>query len=256
MDDSQSRASTRERLLAAGREMVLERFEEDASPADALAHLTPASVAQRAGVSRGSLYHYWGDAALGETGTDDADTPFRRFLEELAGQLWGSATGFEDMLLAALALPDNLSDVILALTAGEVARRTSGRPAASWRATVTMGMHGADLSEDVVASTVSVTRLYEAVLPRLGRRMRAPLRTYDLAQTIGCLADGMILNELLVPGSTTAPVDWTPSVEPTVAVEAWNLFAIAVESVALNMTEPIPEDEGPRRAPGERRDAT
>jgi AcrR family transcriptional regulator len=128
MVEREGRQSTREKLLTAAREMVLERFAGDTSPADALSYLTPAAVAERAQVSRGSLYHYWGDdRSTGDrAASTDAATPFRRFLDELAESLWDTSTGLEDLTLVALSLPPNVSDVVLALTAFEVIRRTAG----------------------------------------------------------------------------------------------------------------------------------
>ena len=249
MVEREGRQSTREKLLTAARDMVLERFAGDTSPADALSYLTPAAVAERAQVSRGSLYHYWGDAAERSTGdpaaSTDAATPFRRFLNELAESLWDTSTGLEDLTLVALSLPPNVSDVVLALTAFEVIRRTAGPAEASWRATLAMTAHHAEVTDEVRASTERMARVYEAMLPRLGLRLRAPLTSTDLAQTLGSLSDGMILNEMFDAGSVTRPIDWDPRLRPEGADIPWTLYAIAVEGVVWNMTEPVPDPAPP-----------
>ena len=78
-----------------------------------------------------------------------------------------------------------------------------------------------------------------------------------MAQMLGSIADGMILNEVLVPGSNSAPVDWDPAVAPEATDTRWTLFAIAVESVVRNVTEPIdPTCGGSRTDRGQRTESS
>ncbi|CAN5414491.1 hypothetical protein BH10ACT3_BH10ACT3_09310 [soil metagenome] len=229
-----SQASTRAQLLNSARELVLERFRNGVAPHHALAYLTPAAVAQHAGLSRGTIYHYWG----GHESTSD-DRPFERFLAEVAEMLWEESVDIEDLDLLSSLLPDNMSDLILELTAFEIARLSAGDGAVMFRASATMALHGVDLSRHFAVSIDQLAVLYQVGLARLGRKVRAPLETRDVAQTVASLTAGTLLNDLFDPGSAARSINWTPSVPQTSSDKVWTLFAIAVEAVLLNMSEPI-----------------
>ncbi len=65
---SASRAElSKERLVDAAVEMVVEHYDGALDLRDVFSYMTPGSVATRAGLSRALLYHHWGD---GDEGVD------------------------------------------------------------------------------------------------------------------------------------------------------------------------------------------
>jgi len=225
--------SAREQLLASARTLVLERFRDGVAPHHALAYLTPATVASHAGVSRGTIYHHWGQGD-----GDGYDRPFERFLAEVATTFWEDSVAVEDLDSLAALLPDNLTDLVLELTAFELERLTDGHDAAMFRASTTMALHGVDLSLRFRGSVEQLATLYAAGLTRLERRMRAPLSTLDLARAMASLTGGMLLDDLLDPGQAARPIEWSGQVPRATSERSWTLFAVAAESLLLNMTEP------------------
>jgi AcrR family transcriptional regulator len=226
--------STRQQLLDSARALVLERFREGVAPHHALAYLTPAAVAARAGVSRGTIYHYWGSSSQ-----DGDDRPFERFLAEVAQLLYDDSVDVEDLDLLASVLPDNLTDLILELCGFELARLSNGDDAAMFRASTTMALHGVDLSPQYRGSIDQLAVVYDLGLARLGRRVRAPLTTRDLAQAIASLTGGMLLEELFDPGGATREIDWEGSVPRVASERSWTTYSIAVEALVLHLTEPV-----------------
>lgn len=236
--------SAREQLLASARSLVLERFGAGVAPHHALAYLTPATVAAHAGVSRGTIYHHWGQG-------DGDDRPFERFLAEVATSFWEDSVAVDDLDALAALLPDNLSDLVLELTAFELERLTAGDGAAMFRASTTMALHGVDLSERFQGSVEQLSTLYAAGLTRLGRRLREPLTALDLARAMASLTGGMLLADLLDPGQATRPIEWSGHVPAATSERAWTIFAVAAESLLLNMTEPnMTEPGGTAPPPG------
>ncbi|MHB1139147.1 MAG: TetR/AcrR family transcriptional regulator [Microthrixaceae bacterium] len=227
--------SAREQLLASARQLVLARFREGVAPHHALAYLTPAAVAAHAGVSRGTIYHHWG----GDTGEDGYDRPFERFLAEVAQMFWTDAVAVDDIELLAEALPDNLTDMILELTAFELDRLSRGEDAAMFRASTTMVLHGVDLAAQFRDSIDQLALLYGLGLRRIGRQVRAPLTNEHFARAMAALAAGMLLEELHLPGSAAQTVEWCGEVPRSTSERPWTLFAVVAEGVALHMTEPV-----------------
>ncbi len=229
--------TAREQLLASARALVLARFREGVAPHHALAYLTPAAVAARAGVSRGTIYHHWGGGAAGD---DGFDRPFERFLAEVARSFWDDSVAIEDLEALAETLPDNLTDLILELTAFELDRLRDGDGAAMFRASTTMALHGVDLSPQFRGSLEQLAALYRVGLRRVGRRVRAPLTDLDLARAMASLIGGMLIDELYDPGSAARPLDWAGAVPRGVSERPWTIFAVAAEGLLLNMTEALP----------------
>ncbi len=235
MADSTPTSATRQALLDAARELVLERFAAGAVCSDAMAYLTPAAVAQRAGVSRSTIYHYWG------VGTDDAEgddgsRPFERFLTELAGRFWGDSIDLEDVDLLASALPDHLVDLILETSAFEFDRLRHGSDSVMFRVSTIMVLHGADLSSQFRESVELLAGTYDRVLPRIGRRVRPPLTTQDLARSIAMLTAGSVIVDLHDPGSVSEEVPW-PHGSPRESNQAWTHYSIAVQALMEHLTE-------------------
>jgi AcrR family transcriptional regulator len=235
--------STRDRLLGAAKEMVLDRFEQGSSPADAMAFLTPAAVAERAGASRGSIYHHWGDTPEGEEPIDEK--PFRRFLDELAEEFWEDTVEVEELAIVAAGLPGDENDFVRELARFEMLRLTApGGDLAAWKASTVMAIFGADYVEPFRRTTGALARLYGAILGRHGRRMRDPLDAEQLARAIAMLTDGMVISDLLEPGEVARPVRMPRDDHD------WTLFGLAARAIVDGMTEKIPGEGGPRRASG------
>lgn len=228
---------TRRVLLEAAKQLVLERFADGVVRSDAMAYLTPAAVAARAGLSRSTIYHYWGDGADDAT-SGDTSKPFDRFLTQLADEFWGDSIDVEDLDLLASALPDDLTDLILETSAFEFGRLRDGPDSVMFRVSTIMVLHGADLSTQFRTSIEDLARTYDNVLPRIGRRVRAPLSTRDLARSIAMLTAGAVIIDLHDPGSVSESVRWQHGT-PQLSTLEWNHFSIAAQALMLGLTDPI-----------------
>ncbi len=227
-------ATTRQALLDAARELVLERFTDGVAGSDAMAYLTPAAVAERAGVSRSTIYHYWGDEV--DVARSETSKPFDRFLAELADQFWGASIDIEDLDLLAASLPDDLHDLILETSGFEFERLRHGSDSVMFRVSTIMVLHGADLSTQFRESVEALAYSYDRVLPRIGRRVRAPLSTQDLARSIAMLTAGSVIIDLHDPGSVSEEVRWPHGV-PRESARSWDHFSIAAQAIMLHLTE-------------------
>jgi len=228
--------TTREQLLASGRALVLEQFGEGAAPHRALAYLSPALVADHAGLSRGTIYHHWG----AEDDEGAAERPFDRYCAEVAQLVWSESVAIDDIDLLASLLPDDVSEVILELAAFELERLTRGDDAAMFRASTAMALHGVDLSTQFRSSVDRLAEIYQVVMVRVGRRVLAPLTVRDLAQAVAALTAGFAVTELFDPGSGTRTVAWEPASPGCSSDREWTLFAVAAEAIMLQLTEPLP----------------
>jgi len=230
---------SRDRLVRAAVELILEHHAETPDPRDVFAFLTPGAVAARAGVSRGLIYHHWG-AASGEAGSsgETESEPFSRFLAAVTEQLWLEVAVPEDLADLADLLPDNLSDVVVALSTFEQARLT-GPDRALARAILALSLYGVSSPADTGRSVDRLARLYERLFVKLGRETVPPLTTEDVAFTVMCLLDGFTVNEPAMPETVFRRHDWQPAIEPATPDLDWTLIAIAVEAIALRMTRPV-----------------
>jgi len=236
MSRSGANSTTRQALLDAAKELVLERYASGVAGSDAMAYLTPAEVSARAGVSRASIYHYWGDTADGGTALD-TPKPFDRFLEELADLFWSATLDVEDLDLISASLPDDLTDLILETSAFEFDRLRHGPDSVMFRISTVMVLHGADLSTQFRSSVDLLAHSYDHVLPRIGRRVRPPLSTRDLARSIAMLTAGSVITDMHDPGSVSEEVPW-PHGPAVTSTRAWNHFSIAAQAIMLHLTEP------------------
>ena len=214
-------------------ELVLEHFRGDTNLRDVYDYLTPRAVAQRAGLSRGLIYHYWGDP------DDDGGAAVERFLADVSAQLWMQSASTTQLTDAAESIPDRLSDVVLALTAYEMGRIT-GEGRALMQASQAMTLNGnwpdAD-AEDVVAR---LTRLYSLLGEKVGREPVPPLTFEDIAVAMSAVLEGFGLIHNVHPERSTREFEWTSRTdEPSDPDARWGLFAIVVEGVVVNMTRPV-----------------
>lgn len=225
--------SSRERLLEAAVDLVLEHFRGDTRLRDVYDYLTPRSVAQRAGLSRGLIYHYWGDP------DEDNSEAVERFLGDVSARLWLQSASTDRLTGAADLIPDRLSDVLLALTAYEMSRIT-GPERALMQASQAMTLNGNWPESDADEIVERLTRLYELLGAKVGVEPVPPLTFSDIAVAMSAVLEGFGLIHNVHPERTTREFEWTSRSGPASDPDArWGLFAITVEGVVLNMTRPI-----------------
>lgn len=226
-------SGSRERLLDAAMELVLEHFRGDTALRDVYDYLTPRAVAQRAGLSRGLIYHYWGDA------DDDGSAAVERFLGDVSARLWGESASTERLTEAAGLIPDRVSDVVLALTAYEMSRIT-GPDRALMQASQAMTLNGNWPEYDAEDVVARLTALYSLLGEKVGREPVPPLGWEDIAVAMSAVLEGFGLIHNVHPERTTREFEWTSRTdEPTDPDAKWGLFSITVEGVVANMTRPV-----------------
>ena len=227
------RSGSRERLLDAALELVLEHFRGDTDLRDVYDYLTPRSVAQRAGLSRGLIYHYWGDP------DGDGSAAVERFLREVSARLWLRSASTDRLTEAAEFIPDRLSDVVLALTAYEM-HRITGPDRALTQASQAMTLNGNWPEYDAEDVVARLTRLYSALGAKVGREPVPPLTFEDVAVAMSAVLEGFALIHNVHPARTTREFEWTSRIdEPSDQDARWGLFSIVVEGVVANMTRPV-----------------
>lgn len=227
---------SRDRLVDAAVELVVEHHRAGTGLREVFAYLTPGAVAERAGLSRALIYHHWGDTEQG-TGT------FEAFLVEVADRVWELPAVPEELEELAELLPANLSDFVVTLSEHELDRAV-GPDAALFRAGQAITLHGAVPHNGGPETIRRLGLLYEALGARLGRRPVPPLTHEDLARTISSVLEGFALNHNVLPDMVGQRVPWHPATPPEQVGSDWTLLSIAVEAILLRMTEPVP---GPDR---------
>jgi len=228
-------SDSRERLIAAARELALEHFESASGLRDAFSYLTPGSVAKRARLSRGLIYHYWGDADA------DGSQAFDRFLEDVADRLWLESAVPDELSDLADLLPDELDDVVLALTAAELDRYT-GAGRAVLRASQALTLHGASPEGAPQRLLRQIAELYRVLGDKVGLEPIPPLTYEDVAFVVLSMFEGygLFQNVLLDHALRTVPWDpaaaRTPDGAPAEGDGEWPVLAIAVRGVVRSMT--------------------
>lgn len=226
---------SRRRLVEAAVEMVFEHHAADVDIRDVYDYLTPRLVADRAGVSRGMIYHHWGTAGGDEGGAVD------RFLEEVAASICSRTAGAGDIVEAADLLPDTLSDVVLAFCAYEMDRMT-GDGRAAMQATQAMTLSGTWPPGEVEIVRSKSVALYERLAEKLGREPIPPLGIADIANAMSAVVEGFALMSRLQPDDFSLEYDWRPREGPAELIEGpWSLLGVVAEGVVLNMTRPLGE---------------
>lgn len=234
-----SAADSRRRLVDAAVELVFEHYAADLEIRDVYDYLSPGAVAQRAGVSRGLIYHHWGGGGIDDGRAVD------RFLEEVAASICGRTAGSGDIVDAADLLPDHLSDVLIAFSDYEM-DRMAGEGRAALQATQALTLHdmwpGAE-ADIVRAKSIA---LYERLAEKLAREPVPPLEIADIANAMSAVVEGFALMSRLYPDDFARRYSWQGHDGPPAAVDdAWNLLAVVAESVVINMTRPIGSDDAP-----------
>jgi len=223
-------ASSRERLIEATVELVIEHHAAGPDLRQVYSYLTPGAVADRSGLSRALIYHHWG-------GTGDGDA-YTAFLADVTREVWRRAANpgrlmgeFPDQL-------QDLSDIILAVSDVELElERGPNRPLL--RASTALALAGAvdhDGTEDVV-DRLSAT--YRALGELLGHEPVPPLTYDDIATAITCVFMGFLLTAEAVPDVASRRYRWRPSPSGPGDADGWPLLAIVLESLIHATTRPV-----------------
>lgn len=233
---------SRRRLVEAAVEMVFERNAADVDIREVYDYLTPRLIADRAGVSRGMIYHHWGTAGGDEGGAVD------RFLEEVVASICSRTAGAGDIVEAADLLPDTISDVVLAFCAFEM-DRMNGDGRAALQATQAMTLTGTWPPGEAAIVRDKGVALYQRLAEKLSREPVPPLGIDDVANAMSAVVEGFAIMSRLLPEEYARDYEWQPSDGPPELLEGpWNLLGVVAESVVLNMTRPIGEPAGGRAA--------
>ena len=223
--------TSRERLVSAAIDLIREHHREPVAARDVFAYLHPRSVAERAGVSRGLIYPHWGDPS--EDGVD----AFDRFLSEVTDELWTLVTVPDDLADLADLLPDELGEVVSTLANYELERFLGDD--GTGRSILALSLYAIGSSADTPVSVAHMAKLYERILPKLGRELRPPLSYDDVAFSLMALLDGFVLHLPAMSHVITRRHQWSSAPEAE-GDDGWTLFAIAVEAIVLHMTRPLP----------------
>ena len=190
-------------------------------------------MAQRAGLSRGLIYHYWGDP------DGDGSAAVERFLSDVSARLWSRSASTDRLTEAADLIPDRLSDVVLALTSFEM-NRITGTDRALMQASQAMTLNGNWPEYDAEDVVARLTALYTTLGEKVGREPVPPLTFEDVAVAMSAVLEGFGLIHNVHPERTTREFEWTSRTdEPSDPDAKWGLFSIVVEGVIINMTRPI-----------------
>ena len=236
-----------ERLLAAGEQLLREHFSDTANTLGAgYQFVSPTQVAARAGMSKGMLYHIWGR---------DGGKAFDNYIAELAERVINEYSLPDELRAAAKKLYDGgaswqqaivlMSNFELDSQVHSTERRRAFLQSLSLCAYADCLPVGQSLHRSASESYELLGTFYEYALHLYGLRLRhpggdgRPLTVVDLARTLSCVVEGFALEALHSPDVMEADIAWIVGDQP----EPCSLFAIAMQSLVLALTEPIPDDE-------------
>lgn len=229
-DDQDRVASSRERLMSAAVELVLEHHGAGSGLRQVYSYLTPGAVAERSGLSRALIYHHWG-------GTDGGDA-YADFLADVTREIWHRAADPDRLTGELPDRLDNLSAIVLAVSEIELdLERGPNRPLL--RASTSLALAGAvdhDGSEDVVDRLSDTYRMLGELL---GLEPVPPLTFDDVATAVTCVFMGFVLTAEAVPDLVAHRYPWTPIQPGPGDADGWPMLAIVLESLIDAMTRPV-----------------
>jgi len=198
----------------------------------ALAHVKIADVADRAGVTKGALYHIW----------DSQESYWRDLLQHLmdSNRLFGAdqLDNIGGRILSASATTPTLRDYANALFDS-----ISTDPAFFARISLFSYLHDeavrASLDSEFKETLGRITPILGTALRDMDRRMRPGHELMDFAVAVAALLEGLSLQYRISPNRT-----------PDLPIEAdvrWSLFAASAEALLFAYTEST--DSSPVREP-------
>lgn len=248
MGRAERRPSSRDRLIDAAVDLVLEHHRSSVELRAAFGYLTPGVVAERAGVSRALIYHHWGDG-------DDAMSALLRLVAE---RIWTLTTDPDGLSSRAADRADpapagpgtpsaadvapppvpSRSDVLIALGWTEMERLTGGlRPLT--RAAQTMMLLGLVDGATVLASVERLAPVYAAIAEQFGYEPVPPLTFFDLAFAVSTVVEGFAYGANLREDLLLREHAWTSAIPAVVEQRGWNLLSITVEGMIDRMLRPV-----------------
>lgn len=229
-DDQDAGELSRERIVSAAIELVLEHHGATPNLRQVFSYLTPGAVAERAGLSRGLIYHHWSGAGSGDA--------FSAFLSDVTAELWRRAAAPERLVRELSDEIDNLSATVLITSLVEFDHeRGPNRPLL--RAATELALAGAVGPEDRDDAVDRLSAAYRVLGERLGYEPVPPLSHDDLATAITCVFMGFVLTDEVLPERVARRYPWAP-LQPGPGDDAgWTLLAIVLESVIDGMVQPV-----------------
>jgi len=220
------------RLIEAGCELVLEHYAQGTGMREVYAYLNAGAVSKRAGLSRGLLYHYWGDSGSANS------SAFEAYLRSVSDRLLQRSSVPEDLAEMASYLPSNMTDLIVEITAYEL-ERTSGEEAPLWNATEMLALHGMYSDSETEEVLNRLDGFWTVALAQIAREPMPPLGYREISIASSNLITGFASPVLGSPERLWKEYDWPGSQERESSTRPWTLLAIAMESLALCMTRPV-----------------
>lgn len=223
----------RARLLDAATDLVMERL-SDGMPVEAIfSHLTPAAVAERAGVSRGLIYHYWA------ADRDDAAAPFAELLAEVVERVFDRTADWERLGEFARDMPSDRGALIRAFTDFELQQMAGPDLRPVWRARLLLKICGVAPSAGPVDLHEHLDVVHEQLMQLHGLRMKGQLEVRDLTHALVAFNDGMGIEALSAGERLTRRHRWSAAMsDRPLPEEGWTVFAIGVDAIWAAFTEP------------------
>ena len=234
--------AARERLLAAGRDLLVRHFHNASENMHRGLRgvLRAAAVAEEAGFgSHAVLYRAWQDE---DGNTEDA---LERFTADVVASMSTKAYA-----------PETLTEVLRAVHAQGIGFATMvklmantdldlfltpGTDLDEWMAWVSVAPYAFEEPTRSAwgdkhhrGAVLPLAAFYETALELWGRHMIDEVSTVDLAQILNSMADGFVLHQRLT-GTLLEPITWRPD-DPSDDDSPWNLWSMAVYSVVIQVT--------------------
>lgn len=207
--------------------------------------VSPTQIAARAGMSKGMLYHIWGR---------DGRKAFDDYVAELAERVLVQYSLPDELIRAARSIFDTganwqqaivlMSDFELHSQVHDPDRRRQFVQSLSLCAYADCLPVGASLRHSAGESYEQLAVFYEFALGLYRLRLvnhdgpGRQLSYVDLARMLSCTVEGFAVEALHSPDVMKADIAWIAGDTP----QPCSLFAIAMQSLVLAVTEPIPDE--------------
>ncbi|MEX0767110.1 MAG: TetR/AcrR family transcriptional regulator [Microthrixaceae bacterium] len=227
----------RARLVEAGCELVLEHFRDGTGLREVFAYLNAGAVSQRAGLSRGLLYHYWGGTDSSSDARNLSSSAFESYLLSVLAELLSKSAVPEELAELSNYLPANMSDIILEITTSELERIT-GDDAPLWHSIDMLALHGLINAQESETTLERLDQMWKILLEKIDREPRPPLGYRELSIVSNNLVTGFANPVIATQEGLWKRYDWQETVPRESSTHEWTLLAISMESVVLGMTQP------------------